>query len=165
MELIKESRKLTKAINSIIRRGVQFDKDVHQAAVSCLYHGEQHGDLTLATRLVNGMPRSSRRKALIHWFTKHGMMTYKEKEQAFKMDKGKSKAWKLSDAESVPFWEFTEEKDPAKLTMEGLVKSVVNRVRKAKEDGRLADNFSIKKLEAELVVGLNNLDKPTPAKA
>lgn len=165
VNIIKEAKALTKAINSIIRRGVQFDQDVHTAAVSCLFHAEQHGDVTLATRLVNGMPRSSRRKALIHWFSKHGKMAYKEKESQFKIDKAKSKSWKLAEAEQVPFWEFTEEKEPGKLTIEQIVKSVVNRVGKAMQENRVPEGFSIKKLEAQLVSGLNELDKPATTKA
>ena len=158
LELIKDVKKLGKAIKSIATRGAKLDSDIHIAAVSCLHHAFNHGDVTLMTKLVDAMPKSGRRKALIHWVQEHSLLGYVEGEQAFRMTASKTKQWKLKVAEETPFWEFTTEKAPTDLTMEQLVKLVVTKVQKAKDDDRLVEGFSIKGLETQLVSGLNAID-------
>lgn len=158
LQLIKDAKKLNTAIKSIATRGKKLDADIHLCAVSCLYHAQEHGDVTLLTRLVDAMPKSGRRKALIHWACEHGKLAYKEKEQAFNLDKGKSKSWKLAAAEATPFWEFTVEKAPSDVTLEGLVKMVHNKIVKGKEDGRLEKGFTTKSFMTELAKDLATIE-------
>lgn len=158
LELIKDSKKLVTAIKSIANRGKKLDADIHLCAVSCLYHAQEHGDTTLMTRLVDAMPKSGRRKALIHWAVEHGKLAYSEKEQTFKLDKGKSKSWKLAAAESTPFWEFTVEKAPQDVTLEGLIKMVHNKIVKAKEDGRLEKGFTTEDFVAKMKTDLATVE-------
>lgn len=158
LELIKDSKKLGTAIASIKKRGAKLDTDIHLCAVSCLYHAKEHGDVTLMTRLVDAMPKSGRRKALIHWVNEHSMLGYVEGEQQFRMTKSKSKSWKMEAAEATPFWEFTTEKAPTALTIEQLVKSVVARVKKAKENDLFGEGFTVKGFEAKLAEELKEFE-------
>lgn len=109
-------------ITSLNKRGQKFDTDAHITAVQCLAHAEQHGDWTLATKLVHIMPRSSRRKALIMWFRAHGPCTYSEKN-GFKKDKrSEAQPFNVSEADKVPFYEFTKEIQPAEFTLDAAMK-------------------------------------------
>ena len=162
--LIKDAKKLGTAITSIRTRGAKLDNDIHTTACSCLFHaapkevgGLGHGDVTLMTKLVDAMPKSGRRKALIHWVNEHSMMGYIEKEQRFKMTKAKSKSWKLDKAIETPFWEFTQEKAPTELTIDRLVKLVVSKVTKAQENGLLGEGFTVQGLKTKLNQGLNEV--------
>jgi len=157
MELIKDVKKLGTAIKSIAKRGAKLDSDIHIAACSCLHHAFNHGDVTLMTKLVDAMPKSGRRKALIHWVGEHSLLGYVEGEQQFRMTNAKTKKWKLKQAEETPFWEFTTEKAPSDLTIEALVKMVVSKVQKAKDEDRFGEGFTIKGLETSLVQGLETV--------
>ena len=158
MELIKDAKKLGTAIKSIATRGAKLDGDIHQAAVSCLHHAFNHGDVTLMTKLVDAMPKSGRRKALIHWVQEHSLLGYVEGEQQFRMTTSKTKQWKLKACEEVPFWEFTTETKPSDITIEALVKMVITKVQKAKDEDRFAEGFTVKGLSTSLVKGLKELD-------
>lgn len=158
VQIIDSKQKLGTAISSIKKRGATLDSDIHVAAVSCLHHAFKHGDVTLATRLIDAMPKSGRRKALIHWMNEHSMMSYSDKESCFRMTKSKRKSWKLEQAESTPFWEFSEEKAPAELKLEALINSVVNRIKKAKEENRLEEGFTVKGFESKLRKELATLE-------
>ena len=110
------------------------------------------------TKLVDAMPKSGRRKALIHWVQEHSLLGYVEGEQQFRMTASKTKSWKLAQAEETPFWEFTTEKAPSDITIDQLVKMVITKVTKAKESDRFGEGFTIKGLSASLVKGLKELD-------
>lgn len=155
--IIKDAKKLGTAIKSIGTRGKQLDTDIHNAGVSCLYHAEQHGDVTLLTRLVEAMPKSGRAKALVAWAEHFGLVTFNKEEKRFKVTKPKNKQWDLEGANDVPFWEFTEEKEVGDLTIDALVKMVVNKVQKASDNGKLKEGFTMQGLKTKLTKGLNEV--------
>lgn len=137
---ITEKRALIVAIGLIATSGAALDEQIHTAAVSCLYHAKNHGDVTLASRLVDAMPKSTRRLALIHWFNKYGPLVFDKPTNAFKLARGKEpRPYEIEKAEETPFWDLTTEKNPAKFSVESLLKSVATRFKKAKEKGELAD--------------------------
>lgn len=156
VKLIKEAGKLRTLIVSIETQGKKLDVDIHRAACSCLSHAEQHGDVTLATALVDAMPKSGRRKALIHWFVTNGKLAFK-KGDVFSLDKGKSKSWKLEEACETPFWDLIPEPDIKTLTIEGLVAMVKNKIAKAQENEKVDDGFSVEAFELALKVELAEL--------
>lgn len=157
MELIKDSKTLGALIGSIAKRGVKLDEDIHLAACSALYHAEQHGDTTLATKLIESMPKSGRAKALVHWFVTFGMLAWK-KDNAFGLDKGKSKVWDVESAIAKPFWELLPEPEVKELTIEALVKMVKGRIERAIENDKVGEGFSVKGFEAALAGELASLE-------
>ncbi len=82
-----DKRDIQKRISSIRNRGAKMDRDIHETAVLCLTHARDHGDITLLSKLVEAMPKSSRRKALIAWAVAHAPATFAEKQEQFKLKK------------------------------------------------------------------------------
>lgn len=73
-KIIKGAADIQKAIASIQNRGAKLDTDIHVAGVSVLKHIAEHGDTTLADRLVAAMPKGSRRVALVEWMLAFGQV-------------------------------------------------------------------------------------------
>ena len=103
-----DSAALVTLVDSICGRGKKLDKDIHRAGVSCLYHAREHGDVTLAERLIKSLPRSSRRKAFNHWAESHCPLTIeddgKEKVTVKLAKDRKPGDFDLEGAAAKPFW-------------------------------------------------------------
>lgn len=126
--IIRDSKKLGTAIQSIARRGKKLDQDIHIAGVSCMYHMAMHGDVTLTERLIDAMPKSSRRKALMVWFESFTPVNIDRVEGKVKLKKERSgEDFKVEAAEAQPFWDFTQEKEPSPITV-ASIRSYLTRV-------------------------------------
>jgi hypothetical protein len=124
IKLIEGESNIIKAFDSIKRRGVSLQRELHIAACSVLAHVGKHKDIRLVTRALESVPDMVRGNALRSWFDAFAPVTF---------DKGKakydsSKQVRLADAMGKPFWSFkakegTEYESPnfAKL-IESLVK-------------------------------------------
>ena len=129
-KLLTGAQAINKAIKSIATRGKKLDQDIHCTAVSVLDHVRQHGDTTVCVSLIDAMPRSGRRKALIHWVNsfapidvrqdKAGKVTAKLKP----VRESDGSDFKIADAIDMPFWDFTPEKAVAPMTFERLISYV-----------------------------------------
>lgn len=139
MKLIKGATEINKAIASIANRGAKLDESIHVAGVSALAHTFDHGDPSLCDKLVNAMPRGSRKLALVEWMLAYGTIAKldpKEDKDAiaagriFKLDKTR----KL-DTEGAMAESWTEfRKEPAVHTAfdaQAAVASVINRLKSA----------------------------------
>jgi len=101
------------AIKSIQTRGNKLDSDIHIAGCSCLYHIEQHGDVTLLNRLVEAMPKGSRVNALREWAECYGKVKYNNESKCF--DYSKKSVTLLDEAIEKSLVEFKP--DPVYKTM------------------------------------------------
>jgi hypothetical protein len=120
VKIITDSKTLSATITKIATAGRKLDTAIHQAAVSCLWHAREHGDVTLYNRLTDAMPKGSRVKALHVWAAAFAPISVGQKGAA--LAKGwQADQFKLDEAEATPFWEYTTEKNPAPLTVEKLV--------------------------------------------
>lgn len=140
--ILTDAKVLSKAITAIGKLGAKLDESIHAAAVSTLYHAEQHGDVTMAARLVLAMPQSSRRKALILWLQAFGPLKVQNGEDGkfagFTISKGKkARPFDVDGAMATPFWDFTKERNPAEFTIEALVSYVQRKLKNAVEQGKL----------------------------
>jgi hypothetical protein len=131
-------KQINKKIKSIKTRGKSLDKDIHETGVAIMRHAKQHHDYTAANRLVDAMPKSGRTKAFIKWFSDHTPYNWNEKDKVFKLPKNKDKqrAFLIDEANAVPFWEYTVEKEPGEVDVEKMLASLFKRVETAKEQGR-----------------------------
>lgn len=141
--IIEDPAKIGRLITTIGKSGQKMDALIHQAACSSLVHASKHGDVTLMSRLVNSMPRSARREALIYWTSQHSPLVWTKGAEgnpsAFRLNKGKkAREFNISGACNTPFWDFSPEKNPAPFTIDRLVKLVQSKVKKAVERGELA---------------------------
>jgi hypothetical protein len=57
-----------KKIDRIRKIGKALQNEIHVVAVSTLSHIRDHGDYTLAVRLLDALPNGQRVKALAHWY-------------------------------------------------------------------------------------------------
>lgn len=132
--LITKAADIDKAIALIANRGKKLDADIHQAACSTLAHAINHGDVTLAQKLVSAMPKSGRSKALVAWFIAHGPF-------APGGDDGKTLVYLKSEsaldkALVTPFWTFTEEREPAPFDLMASLASLLARAEKALQNDK-----------------------------
>ena len=74
MQIIKTAAEINKAIASIAKRGAKLDGDIHKAGVAVIAHASEHGDSTLADKLVQAMPKGGRKLALVEWMLAHGQL-------------------------------------------------------------------------------------------
>ena len=125
-------------IKSIATRGKSLDKDIHETGVAIMRHAEKHHDYSAANRLVDALPKSGRTKAFIKWFSDHTPYNWNNEEKCFKLPKNKDKRrqFLIEEAEKVPFWEYTVEKEPGEIDVDKLIASLFKRVETAKEQGR-----------------------------
>lgn len=111
-------------IASIAKRGKRLDLDIHFCAVQCMLHAIKCGDMTLATRLVDAMPKSGRRKALVAWFRGFGPFNYTE-DNGFKLDKrAEARKYDVETANENPFYDFTEELEIVEFTLEKALRQL-----------------------------------------
>lgn len=116
-------------IISIGKRAKNVQRDIHVAACNTLMHIQEHGDFTLAVKLMNLLPSGQRVKGLALWY-KHfsgGKFTVRKDKKAGGWVGALSKDrtpedFNIAGAVEVSFADFSEEKDPQAMTVEKLVK-------------------------------------------
>jgi len=131
-------KQINKKIKSIKTRGKSLDKDIHDTGVAIMRHALQHHDYSAANRLVDALPKSGRTKAFIKWFSDHTPYNWNDTDKVFTLPKNKDKrrAFLIDEANAVPFWEYTVEKEPGEIDVDKLLASLFKRVETAKEKGR-----------------------------
>lgn len=138
-----EGAELAKLIKSIANRGKILDADLHRAAMSCLHQAEKHGNITPALDLLNALPKSGRRAALLVWFEAHGKFARnggegsKDKPLVF----AKDGITLMEEANKKPFYVYTKEVDPAPYTMDSVrsdIARILAKAKKAHTAGKLA---------------------------
>lgn len=65
---ILDAQGIAKGIAGVADSAKALQGTIHELAVSCLAHVRDHGDTTLAVRLVSVLPSGQRRLALAQWF-------------------------------------------------------------------------------------------------
>lgn len=119
----------TKLVNSIGKRGATLQRDIHKAACSTLKHIAEHGDITLAVRLMNVLPNGHRVKGLALWY-KHfsgGKFSLRKDKKAGGwvgvLEKDRTAdSFDIQGAVEVSFADFSEEKEPTQMTPDALLK-------------------------------------------
>jgi hypothetical protein len=131
-------KQIDSKIKSIKTRGKNIDKDIHETGVAIMRHAMAHGDYSAANRLVDAMPKSGRTKAFIKWFSDHTPYNWNEQEKTFKLPKNKDnrRVFLIDEAEKVPFWEYTVEKEPGEIDVDKMLAALFKRVEKAEGEGR-----------------------------
>lgn len=138
--VITDTTKLADAIDSVATKGKTLDNLIHRAGVSCMYHAQQHGDVTLAEKLIEAMPRSSRRKGLVVWFEDNmpvdGKISDTKAGVSITLKKGRADTdFTLSEAAAVPFWDHTVEKTPRPMTLQQAIAAFGKNLDKAVKAG------------------------------
>ncbi len=110
IKLIEGTAAITKAIASIANRGKKLDNDIQLAGLSVLNHIQLHGDVTVANKLFDALPKGARRLALAEWFFAFGKLSANTDKASVKEgvhfvhDKSKSTA--LAGATEMPWYQM-----------------------------------------------------------
>lgn len=133
VQIIGNKADLIKLIDSIATRGKKLDKDIHQAAVSSLVHAAQHGDITVAVRLTEALPKSGRKNALIAWLTSFGPFALGEGNKLVykKLEDGQLN---VQAASAEPFWEFAPEPAYVPFDLKAQIEKLIGKAEKAAAD-------------------------------
>lgn len=80
----------------------KINQYVHETAMLILNHAKEHGDCSTAQGLVNAMPRSARKLALVSWFSKFSPIVVKDDDNwVAKMHKEDTKLFVPFDIEGA----------------------------------------------------------------
>lgn len=159
-----------RAIAGVVRRigtaGKAFNDTVQEGALMVLSHVSQYGDCTGAARIINAMPKTTRRSLLQKWFADFGgiNVSVSKGEVKASLYKEGSANYKprvdLDGARANPWYEIKQaEKNSDLFTAEDMidritnlvtrVDNMVNRTEKG-EDGSKVYEGDVAKLKAML---------------
>ena len=135
---MKTVKEMKYAISLIQGNSERLVKMVGKTGVDVVKHAEEHGDITLASLLVNKVAGSVRKQALIVWISDHSPLNWNAKEKRFTMPKNKDKrrAYLIAEMEAVCWTEYTKEPEVKPLDIQKRIEAIVKAFDKAKEDGR-----------------------------
>lgn len=146
-------KQLSSKIKLIKTNGAKLDALIQEAALGCIEHAAEHGDVRPANQLWEAMPNGSRRNALGMYLVQYGAIrinTGKDKEQArFKFQKDFETD--ITKARAVMWYSFNPEKDLAEeFNLSGKFQYLLKAYNKALSDGQSikATPDEIKVLEA-----------------
>ena len=130
---------LSRKIKLIKTNGAKLDALIQEAALGCIEHAAEHGDVRPANQLWEAMPNGSRRNALGMYLCQYGAIrinTGKDKEQArFKFQKDFETD--ITAASAVMWYSFKPEKDLAdEFNLSGKLHGLLKAYNKALSDGQ-----------------------------
>ena len=130
---------LSSKIKLIKTNGAKLDNLIQDAAIGCIEHAAEHGDVRPANQLWDAMPNGSRRNALGMYLVEYGAIrinTGKDKEAArFKFKKDTETD--LTSARAVMWHSFKPEKDLAEeFNLSGKLQSLLKAYNKALSEGQ-----------------------------
>lgn len=145
VKLIVGTAAIDKAIASIKNRGAKLDNDIQIAGLSVLAHTAEHGDTGVMDRLVNAMPKSARKLALVEWMLAYGCarkLDPKNKDEALAIKEGrvfkyeKERKLDLEGAQEKKWHEFKPEAAVSTaFDAQSAVASLLARMRAAQQKG------------------------------
>ena len=132
-------KQLSNKIKLIKTNGAKLDALIQEAAIGCIEHAAEHGDVRPANQLWLAMPNGSRRNALGMYLCQYGAMrvnTGKDKDQSrFKFKKDFETD--VTKAARVMWYSFKPEKDLAEeFNLHGKLQSLLKAYNKALSDGQ-----------------------------
>ena len=132
-------KQLNSKIKLIKTNGAKLDALIQEAALGCIEHAAEHGDVRPANQLWDAMPNGSRRNALGMYLVEYGAIrinTGKDKDQArFKFKKDTETD--LTAARAVMWYSLKVEKDLAEeFNLSGKLQSLLKAYNKALSDGQ-----------------------------
>lgn len=139
LKLLTGATAINTAINSIQNRSKKLAQDIHVCAVSCLMHADQHGDITLAARLVQALPDMTRKNALLDWLQAFGKFGWDADAKALTFDK--TKKTNKEGACETPFWVFKPETEYKPFDLKAELARLVAKATKAAEKGDARDSI------------------------
>jgi hypothetical protein len=127
---------INKEIASIRKSVGTLENKIHVAAVSCLAHAGEHGDVTLMRNLVAALGKSQRKNALLDWAQAFGKFVYNETTK--ELDYCKTNNTDIDGAIASPFWEFKPEQAYQQFDMAAALAALLKKAEKAAQSDKQA---------------------------
>ena len=132
-------KQTTAAIANIKINGKALDQAIQEVGLSVLYHVGENREVSLAIKLLNVMPKGSRRNALIEWFIQFGMIavntdkaTAKERPLVFDRDR----CTNLKGAAAKPWFTCRPERPAAEVfDVEAKLRQLLKQLESARAKG------------------------------
>lgn len=134
MDIILKAKNVRNQIALVKSRAKKLDDQIHIIAVSCLYHADKHGDVTLMQELIESMGKSQRRNAVIAWASAYGK--FQPNEKGKNVDYCRGNATDIEAAKNESPWDFKPEQPFKAFDMEVELKKLIKRSAKAADDAR-----------------------------
>lgn len=135
-EMIKGAELINKEIASIRTDISRLEARIHVAAVSCLAHADEHGDITLMRNLIAALGKSQRKNAVLDWAQAFGKFTYNEVTK--ELDYCKTASTNIEGAIAAPFWEFRPDPEYHQFDMVAALASLLKKAEKAAQSTKQA---------------------------
>jgi hypothetical protein len=144
IQLITDSKLLTKAIESLALRGKKYDSDLHLALCSALYHQYEYKSTAHTVAILAALPNTARKAAAKLWLDDFGCLMVKENGN-LGIDAAKhSSGFNEATVIATPFWEYSKEQAPTAIVAMDLVNNLIKKLSKAKGEGLLdADSLTV----------------------
>jgi len=156
-----DAGKLSASIKLIATNGAKLDARIHATACALLERAAEHFDCSMVPALLNAMPKSSRRKALIAWFGAYSNVHIREEKGGkftVTIVKTTSKLYKAprpSEAFANPFWSVEEkDQDPAAFDRTRFAAAIASLIKRAESDNAQLDAESRAALADLKLVGV-----------
>lgn len=140
-DIITDQKALKGLIARIKTAGAKLDTNIQVAGLSALQLIEDHSDIMAAEQLVEAMPRSARKHALVEWMLAYGKVRKLSKENPDDIDaiaKGRVFAFDrkrktdIDGACEKPWYEFKPERPLAEaFDAQAAAMSLMNRINNA----------------------------------
>lgn len=146
MRILEKAKNVRDQIELVKSRSKKLDDQIHTIAVSCLWHADQHGDITLMQDLIKAMGRSQRRNAVIGWANHFGK--FKPSDDGKSVVFCRENNTDIEGAIGTSPWDFSPEKAFKPFDMNAELDKLLSRAQKAMEKERFIGNAdTIKALE------------------
>lgn len=149
---MRSKKQILASIKTVCTSAARLQVRIHEIALECLQHAQEHGDATLINTLYRGLPTGQRTESLRVWVETYSPIRFKS-DGGVGVLKAEAKAftpYDLVNAETNPY--YTERETVKKpLTLDQLIKlanGMVNKVNKAEEEGRIAEGEDPAKMKA-----------------
>lgn len=143
---------LDKRIDAIVKRSNTLATDIHNVAVDCLKHAQEHNDPRKMDRLYSGLHRACRPEALKVWVQTHSPIRWNG-DGKVGMLKQTAKAYtpfNVPAAEASPYYEAIENvKKPLTLAMlKAMIAQMEKKLDKAEDNDLIADGENVIEMRA-----------------
>lgn len=139
VKLIIGTDELRREFTLIAAAGKKLDTRIQVAGLSVLHHINEHGDVTVATSLVNelfgSLSKGHRKQAMVEWLVKYGKVKLNE-DAATKKDKpflyDKATKTDMAGAQAEPWYDCKPDNEVKDLDFLKLLSALIT---KATKDG------------------------------
>lgn len=126
MANIKTTKQVQGMIIRVRNAGKKYDALVHETAIQCLMHAQEHGDVRLMDRLVGALGRSTRKNGLVFWVETFSPIRWNgdAKIGLLKEDAKTYTPFNVEDADETPFWDLAPEPPVKPFNLAELLKLI-----------------------------------------